>query len=180
MEGRIVPFRSSTVRLRVAGQLAWSLLAALIPAAGARAEPGIAPGSAAVIAAGQPVLVRVSPGWDAAVSYELANGSPVTVWDAEQTALDGSLWYPIDGGFVPADAVTSVAADSTTSAPPADAAAPANSPKDLTTGNDAVSDPSSVEPDAGLQKDAAQDTGVTPVTETAPVDSTAPVTTEPM
>ena len=56
--------------------------------------------------AGRPVQGRVTPGWDAAVAYELADGSPVSVWDAEQTAPDGSLWYSIDGGFVPADAVT--------------------------------------------------------------------------
>src|ERR687894_441963 len=56
-----------------------------------------------------PLTVRSAPGWDAAVSYEIADGSYVTVWGVEQAAPDGSLWYPVDGGFVPVDAVSSVA-----------------------------------------------------------------------
>src|SRR5918997_3136172 len=56
-----------------------------------------------------PITVRSAPGWDAAVAYEIADGSFVTVWDGEQAAPDGSLWYPVDGGFVPVDAVSSVA-----------------------------------------------------------------------
>ena len=56
-----------------------------------------------------PLAVRTAPGWDAEVSYEIADGSYVTVWDVEQVAPDGSLWYPVDGGFVPVDAVSSVA-----------------------------------------------------------------------
>ena len=75
----------------------------------ATAEYGIAPGSAALVTAGQPLLVRVAPGWDAEVSYEVADGSYVTVWDVAQTAPDGSLWYPVDGGFVPVDGITSTA-----------------------------------------------------------------------
>ena len=49
------------------------------------------------------------PGWDAEVSYEIADGSYVTVWDVAQAAPDGTMWYPVDGGFVPVDAVSSVA-----------------------------------------------------------------------
>jgi cell wall-associated NlpC family hydrolase len=60
--------------------------------------------------AGQPVLVRATPGWDAAVAYELPADAAVTVWDVAQPAVDGSLWYPIDGGFVPADSLAAVAA----------------------------------------------------------------------
>jgi cell wall-associated NlpC family hydrolase len=81
----------------------------------ARAEEGIPAGSGAVITAGAPLAVRSAPGWDAAVSYEIADGSYVTVWDVAHAAPDGSLWYPIDGGFVPVEAVASVATkDSTT------------------------------------------------------------------
>src|SRR5918997_6123766 len=56
-----------------------------------------------------PITVRSAPGWDAAVSYEIADGSYVTVWGVEQAGPDGSMWYPVDGGFVPVDAVSSVA-----------------------------------------------------------------------
>ena len=73
------------------------------------AESGIPAGSGGVITAGAPLAVRIAPGWDAAAAYELADGSYVTVWDVEQVAPDGSLWYPVDGGFVPVDAVSSVA-----------------------------------------------------------------------
>jgi len=81
----------------------------MLPVAAVTAESGIPAGSGAVITAGAPLAVRTAPGWDAQVSYEIANGSYVTVWDSEQVAPDGSLWYPVDGGFVPVDAVSSVA-----------------------------------------------------------------------
>jgi cell wall-associated NlpC family hydrolase len=95
-------------RSRLAALLACSLVATIVPIS-ATAEYGIPAGSGAVITAGQPLLVRVTPGWDAEISYEIADGSSVTVWDVAQTAPDGSLWYPVDGGFVPVDGVTSVA-----------------------------------------------------------------------
>lgn len=96
------------VRHRVVALAACSIIATVLPFS-AVAEQGIPAGSGAVITAGQPLLVRVTPGWDAEVAYEIADGSYVTVWDVAQTAPDGSLWYPVDGGFVPADAVTSTA-----------------------------------------------------------------------
>jgi cell wall-associated NlpC family hydrolase len=109
MEGRILRFRHSVVRKRVAALIACSLIATTVPLS-VTAEYGIPAGSGATITAGQPILVRVAPGWDAEVSYEIADGSYVTVWGAEQAAADGTLWYPVDGGFVPAETVTSVAA----------------------------------------------------------------------
>jgi hypothetical protein len=96
------------MRKRLAALIACSLIATILPIS-AVAENGIPAGSGAVITAGQPMLVRVAPGWNAEVSYEIADGSYVTVWGAEQVAPDGTLWYPVDGGFVPADGVTSVA-----------------------------------------------------------------------
>jgi hypothetical protein len=108
MEGRVVTFRTTIVRRRLAALVACSLIATVLPRS-AVAEYGIPAGSEAVITAGQPLLVRVTPGWDAEVSYEIADGSYVTVWDAPQAAPDGSMWYPVDGGFVPVDSVTSVA-----------------------------------------------------------------------
>ncbi|MGH2616968.1 MAG: hypothetical protein ACRDJC_17175, partial [Thermomicrobiales bacterium] len=101
-------FRTTIVRSRLAALIACSLIATVLPLS-AMAEQGIPAGSSAVITAGQPILVRAMPGWDADVSYEIADGSYVTIWDVAQAGPDGSFWYPVDGGFVPVDAVTSVA-----------------------------------------------------------------------
>jgi len=94
------------VRRRYVALAACSLFATVLPLS-AMAEYGIPAGTGAVVTSGQPLLVRVSPGWDAQVSFQIADGSYVTVLDAAQTAPDGSLWYPVDGGFVPAESVTS-------------------------------------------------------------------------
>lgn len=101
--------RISKGRGHVAALLACSLFTSILPIS-AFAEYGIPAGSGAVVTTGAPLTVRVAPGWDAEVSYEIADGSYVTVWEAAQTAPDGSLWYPVDGGFVPVDAVTSTGA----------------------------------------------------------------------
>jgi cell wall-associated NlpC family hydrolase len=101
--------RRTIVRSRLAALIACCLIATIVPYSAVTAESGIPAGSGAVITAGAPLAVRTAPGWDAEVSYEIANGSYVTVWDGEQVAPDGSLWYPVDGGFVPVDAVSSVA-----------------------------------------------------------------------
>jgi cell wall-associated NlpC family hydrolase len=101
--------RRTIVRRRLAAPIACCLIATILPFSAVTAEYGIPAGSGAVITAGQPLTVRAAPGWDAEVSYEIADGSYVTVWDVAQAASDGSLWYPVDGGFVPVDAVSSVA-----------------------------------------------------------------------
>ena len=97
------------VRRRLAAPIACCLIATMVPVSAVTAEEGIPAGSGAVITAGAPLAVRAAPGWDAAVSYEIADGSAVTVWDVAQAAPDGTMWYPVDGGFVPVDAVSSVA-----------------------------------------------------------------------
>jgi hypothetical protein len=102
-------FRRTIVRRRLAALIACCLIVTILPFSAATAEYGIPAGSGAVITAGAPLAVRTAPGWDAEVSYEITDGSYVTVWDVEQAAPDGSLWYPVDGGFVPVDAVSSVA-----------------------------------------------------------------------
>ena len=99
--------RQSIGRRRLAAPIACCLIATILPFSAATAEYGIPAGSGAVITAGTPLAVRTAPGWDAEVSYEIADGSYVTVWGAEQAAPDGSLWYPVDGGFVPVDSVSS-------------------------------------------------------------------------
>src|SRR5215212_7824261 len=100
------------VRRRLAAPIACCLIATMLPFSAVTAEYGIPAGSGAVITAGQPLAVRAAPGWDAEVSYEIADGSYVTVWDVAQAAPDGTMWYPVDGGFVPVDAVSSVAPQS--------------------------------------------------------------------
>ena len=172
----------SRIRPRVAVRVVWSLLAASVPFAPVRAETGLSPGSTAVISAGQPVLVRVSPGWDAAVAYELADGAPVTVWDAEQPAPDGSLWYPVDGGFVPADAVTSTITGSVAPASPADGAPSADTSQDLVSGNDPTTTPADVAPATAPTKEVAPNATGDVSTETgvSPAASNAPLTTEPL
>src|SRR3954451_19447775 len=107
MEGRVLTLRRSIGRYFVA-PIACCLLATMLPSSVVTAEEGIPAGSGAVISAGAPLAVRTAPGWDAAVAYEIADGSAVTVWESAQAAPDGSLWYPVDGGFVPVDAVSSV------------------------------------------------------------------------
>jgi len=109
LEGRVLTFRRTIVRRRLAALVACCLIATILPFSAVTAEYGIPAGSGAVITAGAPLTVRTTPGWDAEVSYEIADGSYVTVWGSEQAAPDGSLWYPVDGGFVPVDAVSSVA-----------------------------------------------------------------------
>jgi cell wall-associated NlpC family hydrolase len=107
MEGRVLSLRKTIVRRGFAALITCCLLATMLPVEPAAAEEWIPAGSSAVIAAGAPLAVRTAPGWDAAVAYEIADGSTVTVWDGAQAAPDGSLWYPVDGGFVPVDAVSS-------------------------------------------------------------------------
>ena len=66
------------------------------------AQESLAPGAVATNAAGEAVLIRSTPGYDAAAAGELAPGAEVTVSDYPVTAADGSLWYPVAGGYVPA------------------------------------------------------------------------------
>ena len=134
MEGRVLTLRKSIVRRGTAALVVWCLLATVLPIEAATAEEGIPAGNGAVITAGAPVAVRAAPGWDAAVSYEIANGSPVTVWDVAQAAPDGSLWYPVDGGFVPVDAVSSNAT------PAGDTALYQDATQDATTQDTATDD----------------------------------------
>jgi cell wall-associated NlpC family hydrolase len=108
MEGRVLTLRNPIVRRCFAAPIACCLLVTILMVEPATAEEGMAAGSSAVITASAPLAVRAAPGWDAAVSYEIAGGTAITVWDVAQVAPDGSLWYPVDGGFVPVDAVSSV------------------------------------------------------------------------
>jgi hypothetical protein len=79
MEGRVLTFGMPNVRRRYVALAACSLIATVLPLS-AMAEYGIPAGSGAVVTAGQPILVRVSPGWDAQVSYEILMGRTLPFW----------------------------------------------------------------------------------------------------
>ena len=100
--------RTIPMRQRLTALAACSMIVTMLPLPAA-AEYGIQPGSGAVVTAGQPLTVRTAPGWDAPVSYDIADGSWVTVGGEALAAPDGSMWYPVDGGFVPVDSVSSAA-----------------------------------------------------------------------
>jgi len=100
--------RTRAMRQRLTALAACSMIVTMLPLPAA-AEYGIQPGSGAVVTAGQPLMVLSAPGWDAPVSYEIADGSWVTVGGEALAAPDGSMWYPVDGGFVPVDSVSSAA-----------------------------------------------------------------------
>ena len=100
--------RTRAMRQRLTALAACSMIVTMLPLPAA-AEYGIQPGSGAVVTAGQPLTVRTAPGWDAAVSYDIADGSWVTVGGDAVAAPDGSMWYAVDGGFVPVDTVSRAA-----------------------------------------------------------------------
>ena len=169
MEGRVLTLRQQIVRRRLAAPIACCLLATLLlPVSAVLAEEGIPAGSGAVITAGAPLAVRAAPGWDAAVSYEIADGSAVTVWDGAQAAPDGSLWYPVDGGFVPVDAVSSVASLK------GDVALYQDSSQDATAGDGVEPTTADVEgadiasPDSGIAPTAPEDGVDVPAPDAAP------------
>ncbi|MDQ3692039.1 MAG: NlpC/P60 family protein [Chloroflexota bacterium] len=66
----------------------------------------LAPGTVATNATVEAVLIRSTPGYAGEATGEVSPGSQVTIADAPVTADDGSLWYPVGGGFVPASAMS--------------------------------------------------------------------------
>ena len=117
-------------------------LAPVIP--GVRGQETPAGGPTAIDSAGEPVLLREQPGYDAAVLATLGDGNPVDVAGQPVTAADGTSWIPVvaggQSGYVPAGFVAATTVESAvapvaipesvpgTTAPPASAdpvAAPA-------------------------------------------------------
>src|SRR5215212_9638053 len=73
---------------------------------GVRAQETPAGGAATIASAGEPVLLREQPGYDAAVLATLSNGNSLEVAGAPETASDGTSWLPViaggQSGYVPA------------------------------------------------------------------------------
>jgi hypothetical protein len=86
-------------------------LAPAIPEVRAQETP--AGGPAAIDSAGEPVLLREQPGYDAAVLATLGDGNPVEIAGQPITAADGTSWVPVvaggQSGYVPAGFVAAAA-----------------------------------------------------------------------
>jgi hypothetical protein len=85
---------------------------------GARAQEMPAGGPAVIASAGEPVLLREQPGYEAAVLATLADGNSLDVAGEPVSAADGTSWLPVvaagQSGYVPAGYVP---ANSTTVEP---------------------------------------------------------------
>ncbi|MCC6313474.1 MAG: hypothetical protein IT337_05640, partial [Thermomicrobiales bacterium] len=98
---------------RCAGSLA--LAAALSAAAiGAPAQAQQAsPAGPALVATGEPVLLRAQPGYDAAALTTLGQGDSVEIVGPAATAPDGAMWLPVAAmgqtGYLPAGVVAASA-----------------------------------------------------------------------
>lgn len=100
-------------------------LAGLAPSASAQEADAPMPGSPGVIAgtAGDPVLLRESPGFEAPVLGSLWEGTAVDLLAGPVAAADGSSWFQVaagQSGFVPAGyvAASQPLAEAETAAPP--------------------------------------------------------------
>jgi hypothetical protein len=81
---------------------------------GVRAQEIPAGGPAVIASAGEPVLLRQQPGYDAAVLATLGDGNALEVAGGPVTAADGTAWLPVvaggQSGYVPAGYVPSAPA----------------------------------------------------------------------
>jgi murein DD-endopeptidase MepM/ murein hydrolase activator NlpD len=73
---------------------------------GVRAQETPTGGAATIASAGEPVLLREQPGYDAAVLATLSDENPLDVAGGPVTAADGTSWLPVvaagQSGYVPA------------------------------------------------------------------------------
>ncbi len=136
-------------------------LLVLAPPAARAAD--LAPGSGAVLTSD--MVLRAQPSYDAAGLGDYGVGQWVAVGDLVYGA-DGSAWYAVDGGFLPAGALAADSSDTATYAQevPADA------------GDQAVVDDSGDQSGGGdqaLVDDGSGQGDAAPVEEPAPVDDQA-------
>ncbi len=110
--------------------------------------PPPAAGSATIASAGETVLLREQPGFDAAVLATLGDGTAIEVSGESVVASDGSAWLPVNAGgqsgYVPAGYIAAAPA---TVAAPAVAPDPVTAPDPLTAPEPVIAaDPATVAP----------------------------------
>src|SRR5215204_1719540 len=98
---RSTPCRAVT-RLRIVIAVAFAATASLLaPAAGtAFAQSALYPGAVGLVAntGGEPVLLRESPSFDAAVLSPLSEGTPADILDGPVYSAEGTAWHMVSVG----------------------------------------------------------------------------------
>src|SRR5215218_11435833 len=118
------PCRAVT-RLRIVITVALAATASsLAPAAGtAFAQSALDPGAVGLVAdtGGEPVLLRETPSFDAAVLTTLAAGTPADILDGPVYSAEGTAWHQVSVGGMTGYVVAGYLTDSgQTAAPPSD------------------------------------------------------------
>ena len=102
------PSRAVT-RLRIVIVVTLAVMASsLAPAAGtAFAQSTLYPGAAGLVAdtGGEPVLLRESPSFDAAVLSSLSEGTPADILDGPVYSAEGTAWHEVSVGGIPASRI---------------------------------------------------------------------------
>lgn len=158
------------------------LLALTSPAAVAQ-EAGL-DGSTATMTSGETVLLRATPGFDAAGLAEVTPGAQVQVLGGPMAAADGSMWYQVDGGYLPAYALSVGSVPAATTDPTTEAPAPTANAVSMD-GIEIVSSPvwetPAVDPSLGVLTDPGLDATVGDVSALPPeIQSDAPLPSESM
>src|ERR687897_1407235 len=95
---RSTPWRAVTrLRMVIASAMALTALS-LAPAAGtAFAQSALYPGAVGLVAntGGEPVLLRESPSFEAAVLTPLAEGTPADILDGPVYSAEGTAWHAV-------------------------------------------------------------------------------------
>jgi uncharacterized protein YraI len=124
------------VDMRAGARRALAVTVALLFCFGSLLSARAQESAATIGSAGEPVLLRESPGYDAMVLATLGEGSAVQATGEAVAAADGSLWLPVVGdglsGYVPAGYVAAPSADAPSPSEPAPVAAPAEAPSEAT------------------------------------------------
>src|SRR5215216_4696642 len=109
------PWRAVT-RLRIVIVVALAVMASsLAPVAGtAFAQSALYPGTAGLVAntGGEPVLLRESPSFDAAVLSSLSEGTPAEILDGPVYSAEGTAWHEVSIGGMTGYVVSAYLIDS--------------------------------------------------------------------
>src|SRR5918993_971252 len=119
---RSTPWRAVTrLRMVIAGAMALAALS-LAPVAGtAFAQSALYPGAVGLVAntGGEPVLLRESPSFEAAVLTPLAEGTPADILDGPVYSAEGTAWHAVSVGGMTGYVVAGYLIDSGQAAAPA-------------------------------------------------------------